>query len=95
MSSTEKMGAMEGMFDPELSAAKLLDAVKANVANSVKSVEEAAIAKRVFIMRAKIEYERELEKIRTRWRGKYGYTFKPYKKYLEEKYVKPELIPSK
>lgn len=32
----------------------------------VKSVEEAAIAKRVFIMRAKIEYERELEKIRTR-----------------------------
>lgn len=41
MSSNKMMGAMEGMFDPELSAAKLLDAVKENVVKTVKTVEAA------------------------------------------------------
>lgn len=42
MSSIEKMGAMESMFDPEQTTAKLLEAVKANVAETVKTVDAAA-----------------------------------------------------
>ena len=42
MSSIEKMGAMEGMFDPEQTTASLLEAVKTNVANTVKTVDAAA-----------------------------------------------------
>ena len=60
----------------------------------ITELERTAITKRVFIMRAKHEYERELERIRTRWGGKYNYVFKPHKKYLEQKYIKPELVPN-
>ena len=42
MSSMKKMGAMESMFDPEQTTAELLDNVKANVANTVKTVDAAA-----------------------------------------------------
>ena len=42
MSSIEKMGAMENMFDPEQTTVTLLEAVKANVAKTVKTVDAAA-----------------------------------------------------
>lgn len=42
MSSIERMGAMESMFDPEQTTATLLEAVKTNVANTVKTVDAAA-----------------------------------------------------
>lgn len=42
MSSMKKMGAMESMFDPEQTAAELLETVKANVANTVKTIDAAA-----------------------------------------------------
>lgn len=42
MSSINTMGAMENMFDAEQTAASLLEAVKVNVENTVKTVDEAA-----------------------------------------------------
>ena len=42
MSSMKKMGAMESMFDPEQTTAELLDNVKANVANTIKTIDAAA-----------------------------------------------------
>lgn len=42
MSSIEMTGAMENMFDPEQTTVTLLEAVKANVAKTVKTVDAAA-----------------------------------------------------
>ena len=42
MSSINEMAAVESMFDPEQTTAKLLEAVKENVAKNVKTVEAAA-----------------------------------------------------